>query len=545
MRQKRIDNRLYVFDNVPYTLTSDLDAEVVYVQEELFDEYAALNPVLPLKKYNYNVFTVSKQEWYDYKDAEDEIVPQPNNFSPSAALPQEGSEYNFTMFDDDVAGIGIALSPDAATPTITADLAETQSFFESLGASNDSEPDDAEGVYDMSLTISGTLVQDDTVTVTKQGYGQYTFTGENSEIMSVDYSGATEAYIDVSGITEEYGDATAVAIGLSNRQDLPKTDPNIYFDTESVTVEDEGNGYIYIAAPNNPYGLQLSYSTDDPDKGVEYENRDIKITYTTTGIFTVYAAFAGNDYYNSAEASVTVYLNEAQSGSESGSGSGAGSASGSGSGSGSGEQSMSYPVSLIESALYTKISTFEGHILFDNVSGYDSSWMSDLVITLEQNGTYITAGDTVHTFSWSPSETGAVTVHAYINGTEYNGVYYDAFTGSFTLNIEAEEEPPVVVYESYPVSILSDYITSDFDAAADLVSNIDGYDSDWMPEMYITIYDKEDGYNTVYSGSSVSGDDWHGLYTEPSVSNIGSELGSVTAQATAGGNSMGGMGGRP
>ena len=51
---------------------------------------------------------------------------------------------------------------------------------------------------------------------------------------------------------------------------------------------------------------------------------------------------------------------------------------------------------------------------------------------------------------------------------------------------------------------------------------------------------------TVYSGSSVSGDDWHGLYAEPSVSNVGTELGSVTAQATAGGNSMGGMqGGRP
>ena len=51
---------------------------------------------------------------------------------------------------------------------------------------------------------------------------------------------------------------------------------------------------------------------------------------------------------------------------------------------------------------------------------------------------------------------------------------------------------------------------------------------------------------TVYSGSSVSGDDWHGLYTDPSVSNVGSELGNVTAQATAGGNNMGGMqGGRP
>ena len=53
---------------------------------------------------------------------------------------------------------------------------------------------------------------------------------------------------------------------------------------------------------------------------------------------------------------------------------------------------------------------------------------------------------------------------------------------------------------------------------------------------------------TIYTGSSVSGDDWHGLYTTPTVSNLGSELGSVTAQATAGGSNQGGpggMGGRP
>jgi len=52
---------------------------------------------------------------------------------------------------------------------------------------------------------------------------------------------------------------------------------------------------------------------------------------------------------------------------------------------------------------------------------------------------------------------------------------------------------------------------------------------------------------TIYSGSSVSGDDWHGLYTSPTVSSFGTELGSVTAQATAGGSNMGGMGfgGRP
>ncbi len=63
----------------------------------------------------------------------------------------------------------------------------------------------------------------------------------------------------------------------------------------------------------------------------------------------------------------------------------------------------------------------------------------------------------------------------------------------------------------------------------------------------ITSPDLKDGSSyAVYAGSTVSGDNWHGLYTNPTVSNLGSELGSVTAQATAGGNSVGGMqGGRP
>jgi len=48
---------------------------------------------------------------------------------------------------------------------------------------------------------------------------------------------------------------------------------------------------------------------------------------------------------------------------------------------------------------------------------------------------------------------------------------------------------------------------------------------------------------TIYSGSTVSGDDWHGLYTKPTVSNWGTSLGTVTAQPSAGGsnNGPGGM----
>jgi hypothetical protein len=47
---------------------------------------------------------------------------------------------------------------------------------------------------------------------------------------------------------------------------------------------------------------------------------------------------------------------------------------------------------------------------------------------------------------------------------------------------------------------------------------------------------------TIYSGSTATGDNWHGLYIAPTISNLGSSIGNVTAQATAGGNNMGGMG---
>ncbi len=50
---------------------------------------------------------------------------------------------------------------------------------------------------------------------------------------------------------------------------------------------------------------------------------------------------------------------------------------------------------------------------------------------------------------------------------------------------------------------------------------------------------------TVYSGSTVSGDNWHGLYTSPTISSIGNAAGTATAQATAGGNSQMGPGARP
>lgn len=74
MRQKLLDKILYVFDVTPYEITEDGDAaDVIKVQLECYDGFIALNPDLADKivKYNYHMFTVNKQEWSDYVDAEE------------------------------------------------------------------------------------------------------------------------------------------------------------------------------------------------------------------------------------------------------------------------------------------------------------------------------------------------------------------------------------------------------------------------------------------------------------------------------------------
>ena len=61
----------------------------------------------------------------------------------------------------------------------------------------------------------------------------------------------------------------------------------------------------------------------------------------------------------------------------------------------------------------------------------------------------------------------------------------------------------------------------------------------------ITSPDLQNGTSyTIYSGSTVSGDNWHGLYEKPTVSNLGTSIGTATASPTAGG-SNGFGGGRP
>lgn len=63
MKQVKVNNILYVMDTEAYAITADTDASIIYVPEDYYDDYVALNSGLTLTKYNYGVIRVTKPEY--------------------------------------------------------------------------------------------------------------------------------------------------------------------------------------------------------------------------------------------------------------------------------------------------------------------------------------------------------------------------------------------------------------------------------------------------------------------------------------------------
>ncbi len=63
MKQVKVNDILYVMDTEAYAITADTDASIIYVPEDYYDAYVALNSGLTLTKYNYNVIRVTKPEY--------------------------------------------------------------------------------------------------------------------------------------------------------------------------------------------------------------------------------------------------------------------------------------------------------------------------------------------------------------------------------------------------------------------------------------------------------------------------------------------------
>lgn len=75
MKQKKIGTDLYVFDTSAYQLTKDLDAENIYIQQELIPGYLAVNFSTgvqnKIKPINYKLNIIQKPVWGDYIYADD------------------------------------------------------------------------------------------------------------------------------------------------------------------------------------------------------------------------------------------------------------------------------------------------------------------------------------------------------------------------------------------------------------------------------------------------------------------------------------------
>ena len=71
MKQKKIGDILYVFDQTPYVITQDTDVAVINIQNEAVSGFKLINNETvnaKIKGYNYFTMTVKKLEWADYVD---------------------------------------------------------------------------------------------------------------------------------------------------------------------------------------------------------------------------------------------------------------------------------------------------------------------------------------------------------------------------------------------------------------------------------------------------------------------------------------------
>ncbi len=71
MKQKKINNILYVMEKTPYKITKDLPADYIYVDAYSFGGFKVLNPELNLSPYNYNMLVIQIPEYYPYIDVPD------------------------------------------------------------------------------------------------------------------------------------------------------------------------------------------------------------------------------------------------------------------------------------------------------------------------------------------------------------------------------------------------------------------------------------------------------------------------------------------
>jgi len=259
MQQKRIDNVLYVYSLEPYVITKDTDADVIFVQEELFDEYKKLNPsLLQLAKKNYNILTVITPVWNGYR-----------------YLPEEKTDPDVPL-NSQMSTI-VEVTTETNTITTTNDTRGFQMF----------ENGDVNAEYSSSDNSVATI--DDTGYVEIQDQGTTTIS----------------AHYDGDDKYNEYNEEYTLVVNDSGNDLI---DPEISM-AKNQSFHDEESLQLDVT---NPYSLPLLYSTNSRDlfvtnNGIVTSNIDVT---EESNPIKVYATFVGSNSFKSSQATSNVTILE-------------------------------------------------------------------------------------------------------------------------------------------------------------------------------------------------------------------------------------------
>lgn len=270
MKQKLLNDILYVYSTEPYVITEDTSATTIFVPETLYEEYKELNPFLNLEKKNYNIVTVKRPEW-----AIDEEEPE------------KGSSFilNETISDME----NVLVNTETNTIEVEDNLGSLKVF--------DNIDEDAAPTYTSSDEEVAEIDEEGLVTIN----------GEGTTTLTVEYEGDD----DFEATDESY-----TLIVAPSESEL--SSPNISFSSDEIDVYFGEESIIVEPTLSNTNSVEVTYSTDKPDiltiNEETGEITQILKEYVTIGSTNysahanVYATFAGNGTYFAQQAMYRVNI---------------------------------------------------------------------------------------------------------------------------------------------------------------------------------------------------------------------------------------------
>lgn len=276
MKQKKIGDILYVFDVTPYEITSDTDAELIKVQQEVVAGFKELNASLAdnIVAYNYHVMTATEQEWAPYVEQDDPEPEQKQN--PGLAW----SDESYTAEIGNINEFPTLSNPYNVTVTYSSSDTEKATINQSTG--------------EITLVAAG----DTTISAIFAGNDTY-------EAQTVTYTLTVEAEYE-----PEYYTVTLTGTGLSDetveirvgeepvegltssyevREDewfeiYPLQDPDDYtLVSNNMEYSDEGSNEHWYVMPNENMTIELNYVAplEDPELAWSANSATISMKNTT------------------------------------------------------------------------------------------------------------------------------------------------------------------------------------------------------------------------------------------------------------------------